>query len=374
MSGGAGRWVARYYQGNGQYELKAIDGVADDYADADGVTVLNFGQAQERARQIASRPTVTGAITTVADAIAYYFRSRHTYDAERRAKTLILPALGETKIQDLTTKAIRDWHHALAKQPPLVRGKRGEEPRQRKTANDEETKRRRKSSANRTLTVLKAALNHCWGDREISSNDAWQRVKPFPGVDAARIVYLQKDEARRIVNAADPEFRLLLQAALLTGARYGELARFRVEDFQPDSQTVRVRKSKSGKPRHIVLTDEGVRFFSAVAAGRAGNDLLFTHNSAPWGKSHQIRLMKRTCARAKIGPAIPFHGLRHTYASLAIMNKAPLMVIARNLGHTDTRMVEKHYGHLADSWLAAEIRDKVPTLGIVGKTNVARLR
>jgi integrase len=192
-------------------------------------------------------------------------------------------------------------------------------------------------------------------------------------VDAARTQYLQKGETRRLVNAADPEFRLMVQAALLTGARYGELGRLRVEDFQPDSQTIRVRKSKSGKPRHIVLTDEGVGFFSDVTAGRAGSDLLLTHNGAPWGKSHQIRLMKRTCAAAKISPPIPFHGLRHTYASLAIMNKAPLMVIARNLGHTDTRMVEKHYGHLADSWLATEIKDKVPVLGIVEKTNVASL-
>jgi hypothetical protein len=31
------------------------------------------------------------------------------------------------------------------------------------------------------------------------------------------------------------------------------------------------------------------------------------------------------------------------------MNGVPLMVVAKNLGHADTRMVEKHYGHLAPS-------------------------
>jgi hypothetical protein len=36
---------------------------------------------------------------------------------------------------------------------------------------------------------------------------------------------------------------------------------------------------------------------------------------------------------------INFHGLR----SLAVMNGMHLMVVARNLGHVDTRMVEKHY-------------------------------
>jgi integrase len=46
-------------------------------------------------------------------------------------------------------------------------------------------------------------------------------------------------------------------------------------------------------------------------------------------------------------PPINFHGLRHTWASLAVMNGMPLLVVAKNLGHSDTRMVEKHYGHLA---------------------------
>jgi integrase len=44
-----------------------------------------------------------------------------------------------------------------------------------------------------------------------------------------------------------------------------------------------------------------------------------------------------------------FHILRHTWASLAIMAGAPLMVVARNLGHAAKRMVERHYGHLAPS-------------------------
>jgi hypothetical protein len=42
-----------------------------------------------------------------------------------------------------------------------------------------------------------------------------------------------------------------------------------------------------------------------------------------------------------------FHALRHTWASLAVMGGVPLLVVAKNLGHVDTRMVEKHYGHLA---------------------------
>jgi integrase len=76
--------------------------------------------------------------------------------------------------------------------------------------------------------------------------------------------------------------------------------------------------------------------------------------------------------RAKIAPPISFHGLRHTWASLAVMAGMPLLVVARNLGHVDTRMVERHYGHLAPSYLADEVRKNAPKFG-TKPTNVRAL-
>jgi integrase len=73
--------------------------------------------------------------------------------------------------------------------------------------------------------------------------------------------------------------------------------------------------------------------------------------------------MAKTCKRARITPPIGFHILRHTWASLAIMNGVPLQVAARNLGHADTRMVEKHYGHLSTSYIADAIRAGAPRFG-----------
>ena len=68
-----------------------------------------------------------------------------------------------------------------------------------------------------------------------------------------------------------PDFRALVTAALLTGCRYGELAAMTVDDFNPDAGTVRVRASKSGKPRHVVLTQEGRDFVARLAAGKPGS-------------------------------------------------------------------------------------------------------
>jgi site-specific recombinase XerD len=84
--------------------------------------------------------------------------------------------------------------------------------------------------------------------------------------------------------------------------------------------------------------------------------------------------MIEACDRAKITPAVSFHSLRHTYASHAVMAGAPLLVVAKNFGHADTRMVEKHYGHLSQSYLADAIRAAAPRFGIVDESKVARLQ
>jgi integrase len=60
------------------------------------------------------------------------------------------------------------------------------------------------------------------------------------------------------------------------------------------------------------------------------------------------------------GGESPALGRRHAWASHAAMNGVPLLVVAKNLGHGDTRVVEKHYGHLAPSFIADAIRAGAP--------------
>src|SRR4029079_7044298 len=111
------------------------------------------------------------------------------------------------------------------------------------------------------------------------------------------------------------------QAGLLTGARYGELAALNVGDFNSDSGTIHVRTSKSGKARHIVLTEEGAAFFAALAAGRASRDPMLVNDArltqrsegtddGRWRKSEQARPMLEACKQARIDPPIGFHQLR----------------------------------------------------------------
>ena len=83
--------------------------------------------------------------------------------------------------------------------------------------------------------------------------------------------------------------------------------------------------------------------------------------------------MAEACERAGIKPVVSFHILRHTWASLSVMAGAPLMVVARNLGHADTRMVERHYGHLAPSYISDAIRAAAPKFGIVSERKVVSI-
>lgn len=124
-----------------------------------------------------------------------------------------------------------------------------------------------------------------------------------------------------------------------------------------------IGKSKSGKARHVILTPEGAEFFRQLCAGRDGTESIFRGaDGSIWNKSDQARPMRTALCSSPDHTPISFHALRHTWASLAAMNGVPLMVVAKNLGHADTRMVEKHYGHFAPSYVTDAIRADAPAL------------
>jgi integrase len=381
--GKGGTWLARRRPASGGYAEHKI-GTSDDLQDADGVAILAYGQAQKAARswwraelrREEGHDTRSGPYA-VADAITDYLKEfegragKSVYQTRRAAETHIVPALGAALVGKLTAKKIEDWHRGLAAKPALARSKPGRKPNHRKA----DGLRKRRATANRILTVLKAALNHAWKSGHVASDDAWRRVKPFRGVETARVRYLSKAECVRLVNACEPAFRNLVRGALLTGCRYSELTAMHVADFNADAGVVTVRESKAGKPRHVVLTEEGQRLFATLTAGKLSTDPIFARvDGALWGKSHQLRPMLEACGRAKIKPAISFHVLRHTHGSTLAMRGVPMGVIAEQLGHADTRMTEKHYAHLAPSYVADTIRAHFPTLGIAGDTTIVGLR
>jgi integrase len=371
--GQAGQWFVRTYlgktpNGDSQYRI-ALLGLADDLPGA-GMT---FEEAQDKALAhplVRGEEAVVVAALTVADVMAEYVKwlkknNRATaQDAELRAAKLILPTLGKFKVTALTTLQLNRWRDALAEAPPLLRTKAGTKQQLGQEPTTDEEKRARRASANRVLTTLKAALNKAFNDDLVKDDAVWRKVKPFDGVDAARPGYLTMDESLRLINAADAAsgFRDLVRGALETGARYGELCAMRCRDFARGK--IHIPRSKSGKPRDIVLTEEGATFFESMTIGHPPSALIFTRaDGSAWAPSHQARPMFDACRAAHIEPPIGFHALRHTVASHAVMNGVPLMIVARNLGHSSTVMLEKNYSHLASSYVDDAIRRGAPRFG-----------
>lgn len=382
-----GSWIVRCYQGGGVYTTEAL-GLADDTIDADGVKALDYWQAQDHARRwgekqrLIAEGVVKPGSYTVGDAVKDYL-SEITAEkrpaAVRGAKYVfdawILPEFAKLQADKLTPDRITRWRNKIGTDPKRVRTKlTATEPAVRDTPDDDDARRARKASANRIMTMLKAALNRAYHAGRIASDSAWRKVKPFKQVDEAVIRYLTPAEARRLVKACPVDFRKMVQAALLTGCRYSELTRLKAENFNAQSGTLAIRLSK-GKIRHVVLTDEAKASFVLWTAGLSHSNHVFLRaDGKVWGPSHQKRPLDEASRVAGIEPAVNFHILRHTHASHLAMSGVPMGVVAAQLGHADTRMTEKHYAHLAPSYVAQAIRANFPVLGISDEDNVVPLR
>lgn len=388
----AGTWCVRLFVGDEDPEVRGpyVEGSlgeANGRSKADGEQILDYAQAlkaahawcEDRVRRKEGLEPKDRKPYTVARAMADYLEfcrghRKAPQQVEQVGRVHILPALGELEVGKLGTRRLRRWHQGIAETPPLRRTASGK-PRNQGELSSPEDRRARRSTANRALAVLKAALNMAYREGKVESDDAWRRVKPFKGVDRPKIRYLEMDEAARLVNACEPDFRRIVRGALLTGCRYGELCRLRVGDFKATPMPlILLEDTKSGKSRHVYLNDEGAAFFEELTAGRTEREPMFVRSGGDsWGKSHQTRRMKDASEAAKLEPPATFHELRHTYASHYLMNGGDLYGLSQQLGHADTRMTTRHYAHLADRWRAEQARQHVPSFGSSGEEEAGRV-
>ncbi len=393
----AGAWLARWKDKGEKVDKQLRIGDADDYTEADGIRILSYAQAQKKAeewfREEVHRlelerggEVFPAGPYSVADAWTDYLA-----DARRRgvkglkimdqtAKVHILPALGELPVAKLTRKRIETWHEALSTAPRRSN---------RKVAEDEDPEpppiptkdelRARRDTANRILTNLKAALNFAAAQCRVLGAMPWREVKPFQRTTSQRVRFLTVDEQRKLVTACEPDLRSLVMGALYTGGRYGELCKVLVRDFDPTHKTLFIQWGK-GKgdavSRSVSLSKEAVAWFKAFTKGRNQDELMWRrtavtrtkrltllHDPNGWTDYDQVFAMEKAVKAAGIA-VVTFHELRHTYASGLINAGVPLMFVAKQLGHADTRMCERHYGHIARQALAASIEKLSPRLGL----------
>jgi hypothetical protein len=103
---GDGTWWRRA-RVNGRYAVEAF-ATADDHADADGETILNWSQAQAKVREWAARQTGSGPLT-VADVVRDYLEDLRARKGERaaagaagRLNNHLIPLLGGRRVTELT--------------------------------------------------------------------------------------------------------------------------------------------------------------------------------------------------------------------------------------------------------------------------------
>ena len=359
-------------------------GQTDDYCDANGIDFLSFAQAQQKLHNI--KDSFCKQITLEKESVKFgkladmYWEDYVIRKGDRvnsvhnhylhRLKVLEVPlrvrhnkkpfALKDIRIDNLTYEDLNSIKLGIAN-TPTSRG------RVKIKLEDGELARRRKSTANRFVVIIKAILNYGYEnkrDTHIKTNAEWLRFKKFRGVDKPRGDWWERDECQRFLNFCnDKGLRNLFIGAISCGFRLGEQSKLTVGNVHLKSETpyvtVPANITKTNSERHVIIPTQFVDFFTTLIAGRSEHDRLFvktsgSHKHPYWGHNHHNLGFRKVIKAAGLREMV-WHSLRHTSPSQLVTAGVKLKTVANQLGHTTTYYVEKWYGHLADQDTLREV-------------------
>lgn len=320
-----GSWIARMRpeDGGAKYDYEALGDTSE----------LSYEQAYEEAEKWFKRQVAgvkTGEVVTVADACAAYVKEREkskstacAQDAKKRfERTVYTNHFGRVPLVKLRAARVRDWRDGLELAP---------------------------GSANRTLTTLKAALNLAVRERHVSPEVAieWGLVKPLPGGNKRRDLFLGLAQRRAFLKAAKGAVRDLIEATTLTGARAGELVNATVSQF--DERTKSMTFIGKTGTRTVPVSTAAVKLFKRLATGKdSAERLLVRDDGKPWAHSDWDQLVRAAAAEARLPAGTVLYTLRHSFITAALTKGLSTLDVARLVG-TSVMMIEKHYGHLVAS-------------------------
>ena len=135
---------------------------------------------------------------------------------------------------------------------------------------------------------------------------------------------------------------------LLTGARKREILNARWECIDFERQMLTVPLSKSGRPRHIPLSDGAIALLRSVPRDE---DVPWVFFNRKTGKPLVTIFNAWKTIRRRAGlEALRLHDLRHSFASFLVNSGRSLYEVQRLLGHHDPK-VTMRYAHLSPSAL-----------------------
>ncbi len=155
----------------------------------------------------------------------------------------------------------------------------------------------------------------------------------------------QAQKALRVCQEELPELYLALLLTLHTGLRIGEAKGLKWGDIDIFGGNIKVMRSyegptKSGKPRVIPFSDKLATLLEQYYI--IGHDDRHVCTDFDW--NHCLR---KLCAKADI-PKISWHGLRHSYATLALRAKVDPRLVQDLLGHSNLTTTLNLYWHVTD--------------------------
>ncbi len=202
------------------------------------------------------------------------------------------------------------------------------------------------STLERTFTRLKAALNLVVKKDKApdSIRRSWTGHELPEIPDNRRKLILDLKQRRRLLKAAKGPVRDLIEAAILTGARAGELTSATRGQFEARTHSLTLN-GKTGT-RDITLSAAAMVLFKRLAEGKGSNDLLLTKdNGSAWAHSDWDELVRDAANAAKLPAGTVLYTLRHSWITSTLSGGMSTLEVARLAG-TSLVMIEKNYGHL----------------------------
>jgi integrase len=332
-------WSVKLADGHGGHRIRRIAD-ADDYEDANGKTVLDYGQAITAALALARGSSDTGRIVTVADSLNAYERdliSRGQLPGNARmVRFHLTTALGDAPLATLTARDLVSWRDGL-----LANGMKP-------------------ATVVRISKSFKAALNlTARRDPNVVNASAWRNGLGGISEDfvSRNIQVLDDDQVRTIIATAytvDPGFGLYVETAAVTGARNSQINRLAVADLQANGSGPRLMmpSSKKGRGRKpskspVPITKDLAAKLEAAAGDRApAAPLLLRPDGGAWGNSDHTRFYAQ--AASKAGIAGTMTALRHSSITRQLLANVPVRVVATT-HDTSVAMIEKTYSaYIAD--------------------------
>jgi len=151
--------------------------------------------------------------------------------------------------------------------------------------------------------------------------------------------YMTKDEVRDVLEGVEnkPLNHLLINFLWQTGARVTEALSVKVSDIDFYSKVVRMPSLKKKNPQIKTIPLQGELLGELGAyIGQKGlkkDDLIFSIT-----RQHAHRIVRDACIKAGIDKkrAHP-HVLRHSFSVNAVLQRVPLPILQKWLGHSDIK-------------------------------------